>query len=462
MVTDRIRTLRSELGLGSRAAVAWALYDWANSAFATTVIAAVFPIYYRTVIGADLAGNLASVYFGYTSAIGLGLAALISPVLGAIADRYGLKKRFLGGFVSLGVLSTAGLFFTQEGDVILASALFVLGNVGFIGANVFYDSLLSHIDSEDPDKLSTTGYAIGFLGGGLLLIINLAWVLSPGTFGFPNATVATRVALLSVAVWWAVFSIPLFTSVPEPAPSRSQAGADNTAPVRAGFRRLRQTATELREYRELLLFLGAFLLYADGIGTIIRMASIYGAEIGIGRTSIIGALVLVQFLAIPFSFLFGSLPQHSVRIGQYRIDLSTKRTISLGLVVYIGIAVAAFFIQEAWQFWALAVAVATVQGGTQALSRSLYATLTPTAKSSEFFSFFSVSSKFAGVLGPALFGFVGQITGSSRFAVVSVLVFFIGGLVLLSRVDVEEGRQVAANRNPESTATPVSRGVDNI
>lgn len=425
------------------------------------IIAAVFPIYYRTVIGADLAGNLASVYFGYTSAIGLALAALIAPILGAIADRYRLKKRFLGGFVSLGVLATAGLFLTREGDVLLASALFVLGNVGFIGANVFYDSLLSHIDSEDPDKLSTAGYAIGFLGGGILLVINLAWVLSPATFGFPNATVATRVALLSVAVWWTVFSIPLFTSVPEPDGDEFHPDTDGTAPVRAGFSRLRRTAAEIREYRELLLFLGAFLLYADGIGTIIRMASIYGAGIGLGRTSIIGALVLVQFLGIPFSFLFGALPQLSVGAGRYRIDLSTKRTISLGLVVYIGISVAAFVMREAWQFWVLAVAVATVQGGTQALSRSLYATLTPTAKSSEFFSFFSISSKFAGVLGPALFGFVGQITGSIRFAVVSVLVFFTGGLVLLSRVDVEEGRQVAATRNAEPTTASASPGVDN-
>lgn len=434
--------------------MAWALYDWANSAFATTVIAAVFPIYYQTVIGAELGGNLASVYFGYTTALGLGLAALVAPVLGAVADQYRLKKPLLGVFVLLGVSATAGLFFTREGDVLLASALFVAGNVGFIGANVFYDSLLSHIDSEDPDKLSTAGYALGFLGGGLLLVVNLAWVLSPTTFGFANATVATRVALLSVAIWWAVFSIPLFRSVPEPDPTGDRGVSDSVSPVRAGFGRLRRTAGEIREYPDLLLFLAAFLLYADGIGTIIRMASIYGAEIGIGRTSIIGALVLVQFLGIPFSFFFGSLPQWSVAVGRYRVDLSTKRALYVGLGIYTGISVGAFFMTEVWQFWVLAIGVATVQGGTQALSRSLYATLTPIDKSSEFFSFFSISSKFAGVAGPALFALVGQFTGSSRFGVVSLLVFFLGGLVLLSRVDVEEGRRVAA-RN-EGTASAVA------
>jgi UMF1 family MFS transporter len=457
---SRIGSLRSRAGLASREAVSWALYDWANSAFATTVVAAVFPIYYESVVGANLPGNLASVYFGYTTAIGLALIALASPVLGAIADHYRAKKRFLGAFVVLGVLATAGLFFTGEGDVLLASGLFVAANAGFVGANVFYDSLLSHVADDDPDGLSAAGYAVGYLGGGVLLVINLAWILAPSTFGFPNDTVATRFALLSVAVWWAVFSVPLFRNVPEPDPEGSTLDSDaDVGAVRAGFGRLRRTASEIREYRDLLLFLGAFLLYADGIGTIIRMASIYGSEIGIGRTGIVGALVLVQFLGIPFAFLFGSLPRRSVGVGDYRVEFSTKRALYLGLAVYTAISVGGFFMTETWHFWVLAVAVATVQGGTQALSRSMYATLAPTEKSSEFFSFFSVSSKFAGIAGPAVFALVGGATGSSRFGIVALFVFFVGGAVLLSMVDVEEGRRVAAAANRQATdGTPEAKG----
>jgi len=435
-----VRERVSGLGLGSPATLAWALYDWANSAFATTVVAAVFPIYYESVIGAGLPGNLASVYFGYTTAAGLALVAVVSPVLGAIADRYRAKKRFLAGFATLGVLATAGLSFTGEGDVLLASGLFVLANAGFVGANVFYDSLLGHLDA-DPDRLSTAGYALGYLGGGVLLVVNLAWVLSPATFGFPDTGAATRAALLSVAVWWAVFSVPLFRAVPEPEADPDPVDERGYGPVRAGFARLRRTAGEIREYPDLLMFLGAFLLYADGIGTIIRMASIYGREVGIGQTQIIAALVLVQFLGIPFAFLFGSLPGRSLGPGD--VEVTTKRALYLGLAVYTGISVGGFFMTEPWQFWALAVAVATVQGGTQALSRSLYSTLAPKGKSSEFFSFFSVSSKFAGIAGPALFAAVGQLTGSSRFSIVSLLVFFLGGAALLSRVDVEAGQRAA-------------------
>jgi UMF1 family MFS transporter len=208
------------------------------------------------------------------------------------------------------------------------------------------------------------------------------------------------------------------------------------------------------------LFLGAFLLYADGIGTIIRMASIYGSALGIGQTGIIGALVLVQFLGVPFSFGFGSLPGRTLAAAGYQLEITTKRALYLGLAVYTGISVGGFFMQSAWQFWLLAVAVATVQGGTQALSRSLYATLVPTEKSSEFFSFFSISSKFAGILGPALFAFIGQLTGSSRYSIVSLLVFFIGGAALLSRVDVDEGQRVAAAATADQEQQPDTPAVD--
>jgi UMF1 family MFS transporter len=241
--------------------------------------------------------------------------------------------------------------------------------------------------------------------------------------------------MLSVAVWWTVFSIPIFRYVDEPDPRNRTAEelATDPSPVRAGFGQLRRTFSEVRQYRQLFVFLLAFWLYADGIGTIIKMATVYGATIGIGQQDLIGALVLVQFLGIPFAFAFGSLGD---RIG-------AKRGIFIGLVVYAGVSVGGYFISEAWHFWVLAAVVATVQGGTQALSRSLYSTLVPASKSSEFFSFYSISSKFAGIFGPLLFSVIGSVTGSSRLSIVSLLVFFVGGMVLLWFVDVEEGRQVA-------------------
>lgn len=499
-VVESLRSRAAGLGVATREQFSWVLYDWANSAFATTVIAAVFPVYYqtiaadalvspsgleRTVVAAGVTSP--SVAFGYTTAISLALVALASPVLGALADHYRLKRRFLAGFLTLGVGSTAGLFVVE--DLLGISALFALANVGFVGANVFYDSLLPHVadsgdergragdrgghgESGEPssdagstalgrpdgdtavssaaDRLSTAGYATGYLGGGLLLVVNLAWVLSPGTFGLASEAFAVRLSLASVALWWSVFSIPLFVYVREPDPDRSSApvddgGAGLATPIRVGYRRVVETAGELREYRDLLVFLVAFLLYADGIGTIIRMASIYGAEIGIDRTGIIGALVLVQFLGIPFAFLFGGLADR----------VSTKRALTAGLVVYTGISVGGYFMTETWQFWALAVAVATVQGGTQALSRSLYGTLVPRDETSKFFSFFSISSKFAGIAGPALFAAVGSLTGSSRLSIVSLVVFFVGGGVVLQFVDVERGRRLArAASSPDAGPGP--------
>ncbi len=467
-----IARLRDRFGLESRESLSWAAYDWANSAFATTVVAAVFPVYYESTVGGGLPGNLASVYFGYTTALGLALVAFASPVLGAVADHYRVKKPLLGGFLALGVVATAGLFTTGPGDVLLASALFVVANVGFVGANVFYDSLLTHIDTADTDRLSSAGYALGYLGGGVLLVGNLAVIQAPAAFGLANAGVATRLSLLSVAVWWAVFSVPLFLYVPEPGAetgsvpetesgaemesgSKTGAATQNTPdnPVVVGFRQLRETLQAVRGNRNLLLFLGAFLLYADGIGTTIRMASVYGSEIGIGATGIVGALVVVQFLGVPFTFLFGSLPGRGVTVGGRRLELSTKRAIYLGLAVYTAISVGGFFMTETWQFWLLAAAVATVQGGTQALSRSLYTTLIPPEQSAELFSFYSISSKFAGIAGPALFAFVGQVTGSSRFSIVALVVFFGGGAALLSQVDVKAGQAAAGETASEPSVT---------
>ena len=429
--------------LHKKAISAWCMYDWANSAFVTTIMAAVLPTFYSSVAGANLTGNQPTVYWGYTTAIAMLIVAVMAPILGAIADYSGIKKRLLTGFVLMGVFFTALLYFVSTGDWLKASIIFIVCNIGYGGANVFYDSLLPHVARADEiDQVSTRGYAMGYLGGGLLLAVNLAMIMFPQYFGLPNAEIATRVSFVTVAIWWAVFTIPLLRHVTEP--PASGGGGERVNPVAGGFRRLAKTFSELRRYRELMKFIAAFWLYNDGIGTIIKMATIYGAEIGIGTTDLVGALLLTQFVGIPFSILFGRLAR---RIG-------TKPSILLGLGVYTLISIAGYFMAEAWHFWALAVMVGLVQGGSQALSRSLFGIMVPKTRTAEFFGFYDVSAKVAGIAGPFLFAIVGQLTGSSRLSIVSLVVFFIGGALLLTRVDEKEGIRVAREQEQlEAAAT---------
>ncbi len=289
---------------------------------------------------------------------------------------------------------------------------------------------------------------MGYVGGGVLLAVNMAMITAPGAFGLVDAGVATRVAFVSVAVWWAGFSIPLFRHVTEP-PRRLE--AEETArinPVRAGFRRLGATLGEVRRHKELLKFLIAFWFYTDGIWTIIKMATVYGTEIGLSDDTMIGAFLLVQFLGIPFTFAFGALAD---RIG-------ARNGIYLALAIYSVLSALAYFMTQNWHFWALAVGVAMVQGGSQALSRSLYASLIPKGKSSEFFGFFSVFSKFAGIFGPLVVGQLALVLGSGRYGILSLVVFFVGGILLLSRVDIEAGRQAAQREDATLHPAPAAAG----
>lgn len=422
---------------------AWAMYDWANSAFATTIMAAVLPVYYASVAAADLPGNMATAYWGYTTSISLLIAAVASPILGALADFSGSKKRLLAIFAFIGVLGTALLYFVKTGDWLMASIFFIVGDLGFAGSLVFYDSLLPHIASgAEMDQVSSRGYALGYLGGGILLAINLVMImLAPKEL----TGLMSRLSFVSVALWWFVFTIPLIKYVPEPG-RRVLTGEENFNPVRASFSRLAHTFREIVKFKQLFLFLLAFWFYNDGIGTIIKMATIYGAEIGIGQTTLIGTLLMVQFVAIPFAFLFGWLAK---KIG-------TKRSIYLSLIIYTCITIYAYFLQYEWQFWALGFAVATVQGGSQALSRSLFGRMMPKSKSAEFFGFFSVSEKFAGIAGPFVFALVSQFVGHSRLSIVSLIIFFVVGAVLLGRVNIDEGIAVA-EKEEASIQTSVSQ-----
>jgi UMF1 family MFS transporter len=411
----------------------WAMYDWANSAFVTTVMAAMFPPFYRAlVISAGLGEANATAFWAYTTSLALFLVAIMAPVLGAISDYTGGKKRYIGFFVGLGIVATSLLVFLGDDTFVLGSILFILGNIGLAGANIFYESLLPHIAKKgDIDQVSTRGYAFGYMGGGILLIINVLWFMNPNWFFMPGTGFALRASFFSVAVWWAVFSIPLFRNVPEPPVVR--AGQESLNVVSAGFGRLIHTFRRITHYRQLLLFLIAYWIYNDGIGTIIKMATAYGDEIGIGLTDMIVALIITQFVGIPFSFGFGGLARR----------LGSKRSILMGLGVYVIISIAGFFMQTAIHFYILAFLVGMVQGGTQALSRSLYGAMVPRSQSAEFFGFFSTSSKFAGIAGPLLFGIVSQVTGGSRLSIVALVIFFITGGFLLTLVDEQEGIRVA-------------------
>jgi UMF1 family MFS transporter len=422
----------------------WCMYDWANSAFATTIMAAMFPPFYRSMaIEAGLSQANATAAWAYTTSGALLVVALFAPVLGAISDHTGGKKWYIAFFAGLGIVST-GLFAVLGDDTyLLASILFIGGNVGFAGANIFYESILPHIaEKGDIDQVSTRGYALGYLGGGVLLVVNVLWYMQPDLFFMPNVGFALRAAFFSVAVWWAVFSIPLFRNVPEPVIMRDVDMPEN--PIVAGFTKLGATLRKITRYKQLLVFLIAFWIYNDGIGTIIKMATAYGDEIGIGLTDMTIALIITQFVGIPFSFAFGALARR----------LGTKRSILLALGVYVLISIAGFFMQTALHFYILAFMVGTVQGGSQALSRSLYGTMVPRNQSAEFFGFFSTSSKFAGIFGPLLFGLVSQIAGASRLSILSVILFFIVGGLVLTRVDVDEGRRVARQEEIETGMVP--------
>jgi UMF1 family MFS transporter len=495
---------------------AWTMYDWANSAFATTILAAVLPVYFSQVAGATLPSpTVATSYWSIGLFLSLLIVAIISPILGTISDITRGKKRFLAIFAGIGIISTALLVLVSTGDWILAAILGIVGRVGFSGSITFYDAILPHIArDEDRDSVSARGYAMGYLGGGLLLAVNIVMIqLLPGTWG-------PRLSFVSVAVWWLIFSIPLLRHVPEP-PAQSKALSSMKEIVSESFSRLAATFGDVRRYRELFKFLLAFLVYNDGIGTIIGIAAIYGAELGFGSVELILALLLVQFVGIPYSLIFGRLPNPAekrrafflafillnlvclplvgisgarllpvgltgaqpaaleagrqsnlgVIIGLiFGLELlllaisflagprllsrvvrifNTKNSIMLALVVYSVVAVWGYFLDSVIEFWFLAWMVAIVQGGSQALSRSLYASLSPASKSGEFFGLFGIMEKVSTFIGPLLFAAAGLLFGSSRPAVLSLIVIFIIGGLLLSRVNVFEGRQVALMEDAE-------------
>ena len=420
-------TILERFGLHRPELRAWAMYDWANSAFYLVIVTAVFPIFYQQVAAAGLDEQTALFRFSIATAVALGLVAVSAPILGALADFMAWRKRLMAGFVALGVLATSGMFFIGEGDWIAAIVLFGIGNFAVATSFVFYDSLLPHIArGSEMDRVSTAGYALGYLGSGLLLLAFLPGIQA-------SFATSSRLAFLGVALWWAVFSLPLFLRVGEPARQIEADEKDATNAIRVSFRRLAETFREIKTYRQAFLALLAMLIYNDGIGTIVRMAGIYAVSRGVPQQHAVGAILLVQFIGIPFAFLFGAL---AGRIG-------AKRSILLALLVYIAVCVLAYNLETTPEFYVIAIMVGMVQGGAQALSRSLFASMIPRHKASEFFGFFSVFEKFAGLFGPLIFGWIILATGSTRGAILSVVAFFVVGGTILAFVDVEEGRRQA-------------------
>ena len=428
----------------------WAMYDWANSAFATTVMAGFFPIFFKQYwsIGADV--NQSTAMLGFGNSIASLLVALMAPILGAIADRGSFKKKFLISFAYLGVLMTAGLYLVGKGEWVLAIFVYVMGVIGFSGANIFYDSLLPSVaDESNVDSVSSLGFAMGYLGGGLLFFLNVVMSLKPGIFGLADAGEAVRWSFISVALWWGSFTIITIAWVPEPESGKNESTENS---VREGFNQLYRTFQEIRHLKTVLLFLLAYWFYIDGVDTIVKMAVDYGITIGFESNDLIIALLIVQFVGFPAALIFGRLGEH----------WGVRPSIFLAIGVYIAVTIWGSMMREKYEFYVLAVVIGLVQGGIQALSRSYYSRLIPKNQAAEYFGFYNMLGKFAAILGPALMGVVGLFMrnllmpespsaeqliqvgrDAARWSIASIIVLFVIGAVLFYFVDEEKGRSEA-------------------
>lgn len=430
----------------------WAMYDWANSAFATTVMSGFFPIFFKEFWNYGVNPNLSTYRLGLANSIASAVVALMAPILGAIADKGSVKKKFLIFFAYLGVLMTAALFLVHQGQWLYAFFIYIMGIIGFSGANVFYDSLLPSVASEDKiDFVSSFGFSLGYLGGGILFLINVLMTQMPETFGLPDAAAAVRYSFLTVAVWWGLFTIITIAWVPEEKAAQADGKGENI--VIAGFRQLAHTFRKIRNLKVVFLFLLAYWLYIDGVDTIIRMAVDYGLSLGFESSDLIVALLIVQFVGFPAALVFGKLGEH----------WGVRKSIYLAIAIYMGVTIWGTMMTQSKEFYILAIVIGCVQGGIQALSRSYYSRLIPKNQAAEYYGFYNMLGKFAAILGPILMGWVGltvrnmlmppsptseQIIAvgrlASRWSIGSVLILFILGAILLYFVDEEKGKEQAA------------------
>jgi len=440
------------LETSKKAVWGWAMYDWANSAYVTTVMAGFFPVFFKQYWshGADV--NVSTALLGFGNSIASLIVSLIAPVLGAIADKGSSKKKFLILFAYLGVLMSSALFLVQKGQWALAIFAYAMGIIGFSGANIFYDALLPSVAGEDKiDYVSSLGYSMGYLGGGLLFLVNVLMTLMPQKFGLPDAAAAVRVSFLTVAAWWGLFTLFIIAWVKEV--KIGSPPADGKGVVAAGLQQLAGTFKKLRHMRVVMLFLLAYWFYIDGVDTIIRMAVDYGLSLGFESRDLIIALLIVQFVGFPAALVFGKLGQ----------KWGVRRAIYLGIAIYMGVTVGGTMMTQKNEFYVLAIAIGLAQGGIQALSRSYYSRLIPKDKAAEFYGFYNMLGKFAAILGPLLMGIVGLVARrllmppspteaqlkavgqlASRWSIGSILILFMVGAILFYFVNEEKGREQAA------------------
>lgn len=422
-----------------KAIFGWVMYDWANSAFATTIIAGFFPVFFKQFWSTRVDTTVSTARLGLANSIAGITVALMAPILGAIADKGSSKKKFLLFFAYMGVVMTSALYMVSRGNWPAAIILYVLATIGFSGGNIFYDALITGVASEKKmDFVSALGFSMGYLGGGILFAVNVWMTLSPEIFGFADSASAVKFSFCTVGIWWAVFSVPLLLFVKEPEKEETKSTVNV---VKAGLTQFKETFREIRHLKTIFLFLAAYWLYIDGVDTIVHMAVDYGMSIGFKAEDLIVALLITQFVGFPSAIGFGYL---GGRIG-------AKRAIFIAIAVYLFVSIWGAFMHNKNEFYILAVIIGLVQGGIQALSRSFYAKIIPVDKSAEYFGFYNMLGKFAAVLGPALMAGVGLFVKSmgyssntaSRAGIASVSLFFIAGGVLLYFVDEKKGKEEA-------------------
>ena len=407
------------------------MYDWANSAFATTVMAGFFPLFFKAYWADPGNPEESTFYLGLANSLASIIVAALAPFLGAIADRGSAKKKFLFTFAFFGIVMTSGLWFVAQGYWQMAVIFYVAASVGFSGGNIFYDSLLPSIaDESKVNYASSLGYALGYIGGGLLFLLNVLMFKFPETFGLSDSAAAIKLSFVSVAIWWALFSIPVMLFVREP---QIYDRVPLSKAVTLGWKQLRDTLRDIRHLKVVGLFLLAYWFYIDGVDTIIKMAVDYGMSLNFEESALITALLIVQFVAFPAALIYNWIAS---RIG-------TKRAIEIAIMAYCFITLLGYFMQTEQHFYVLAILVGLFQGGIQALSRSLYTRLIPAEKAAEFFGFFNMLGKFAAVLGPMLMGSVTLLTGNARLGILSILILFAIGWYLLRKVDISEGERMA-------------------